>query len=506
MISLSNFDNFDKSFLLYLGRINLFILASILKIIFFNRIIYAFRIDCIVNLSIKFIFSMAVWLFLISAVPAKAGLIDSLRCQRDTSILYALHVPEIVPDSKGLIYILDPAGRAMTAIQKFQLIAENRGYFLVCSYSSFNSTIRHNQEVFEIVMDDLSHRYQYPQSQLLLAGFSGGSRAAFAIAENANNRVRGVIGCGSGLPPNTVIKRKLNFAYVGIIGEEDMNFYEMYDLNTRMEEIHTPSHFLYFQGGHSWPPVTYLRLAVLWFELQNMQSHQVKDSFFIEHYYERYLQTLRNSNSLREAEINIKSFDEFNRTFSSCRNMEEFIDSLSRFKAEPDIKKAVKKFLEARSTFSDKQRSYLELFRKISNYEYKPEVPEPDTWWISEIRFFNGLIKKKDPEYHLLGIRLRDFIWRMCAEQGSFSFQRGHFLSVIEFDKIWSIAQPESFHPHLRSATCYLQLDSHDRALTELKIAITKGFRNKNYVEEKFNKLGSNKRYQKILNQLSVNN
>ncbi len=128
---------------------------------------------------------------------------------------YSVYQPDGYSNGK-MIYILDPAGRSDLAINKFKLIADQLNIMLICSKDSKNGPIDSNISIFNAVLSDSKERFAYDTLNLILSGFSGGSRAAFRISTYYKNKVLAMIGCGAGTPSNMNIKNDLEIGYVGI--------------------------------------------------------------------------------------------------------------------------------------------------------------------------------------------------------------------------------------------------------------------------------------------------
>ncbi len=46
--------------------------------------------------------------------------------------------------------------------------------------------------------------------------------------------------------------KKVPFAYFGTVGDRDMNYYEMRELEEKLEKARAPHRIVYFEGGHEW--------------------------------------------------------------------------------------------------------------------------------------------------------------------------------------------------------------------------------------------------------------
>ena len=159
-------------------------------------------------------------------------------------------------------------------MKAFRKAAEKYGYILACSNNSRNGPLNDNFNAAGYMLNDLVKRFTLDEKRINVAGFSGGSRFALALA-STNNFIAGVIGCGAGLPNDQSLhpSEKSSFVYYGIAGNRDMNYLEMFDLMTFFND-RTPviPYLRTFDGGHQWPSLEILQEAVEWINLQTMKK------------------------------------------------------------------------------------------------------------------------------------------------------------------------------------------------------------------------------------------
>jgi len=108
--------------------------------------------------------------------------------------------------------------------------------------------------------------------RVYVTGFSGGARAAVDVAYALPGRVTGVIGAGAGFADSQAAVKTVPFAYFGTVGDQDMNYYEMRELDEKLEKAKAPHRVAYFDGGHEWMSPELAGDAVAWMELQAMKS------------------------------------------------------------------------------------------------------------------------------------------------------------------------------------------------------------------------------------------
>ena len=161
----------------------------------------------------------------------KGKIVDSLPIPSNTAESYALYLPTDHNFQKAspVVFIFDPAGRGVAGIKPFVKASEKYGLILVCSNDSRNTAYGENFDIAERWINEVLSRYKIDQKEIYAAGFSGGSRLASTIGV-LSGLFKGVIGCGAAFSANPAQApyAKDHFNFVGIIGDLDMNYQEMF--------------------------------------------------------------------------------------------------------------------------------------------------------------------------------------------------------------------------------------------------------------------------------------
>ncbi len=218
---------------------------------------------------------------LLSAVPAPAAdfprgqIVDKVAVADTPSQSYALYLPSGYTPEKlwPVLYMLDARGNALVPLGRFQTAAERFGWILVSSYNSRSDTQDDpNSPAMTAMWNDAVKRFSIDGRRVYATGFSGGGRAAVAMAYDLPGRVAGVIDVGAGFPNSQPPTKKVPFLYFGTVGDRDMNYYEMRELEQKLESTKSPHRIVFFAGGHEWMSPDIAGEAVAWLELQAMKS------------------------------------------------------------------------------------------------------------------------------------------------------------------------------------------------------------------------------------------
>ena len=207
--------------------------------------------------------------------PAPGSLTERLVCREKPDQAYALFLPTGWAGDRPtpILYLMDARGRALYALERFRAAAESHGWAVASSYNTRSDTKDDpNTPALQAMWNDTHARFAIDGRRTYLGGFSGGGRAAVALALQAPSAVAGVVGCGAGFPDEKTPRRGLRFLYVGTVGDRDFNYDEMRALDAELTAAGASHRLEIFAGGHDWPPPEVAEHAVVWFELGAMRS------------------------------------------------------------------------------------------------------------------------------------------------------------------------------------------------------------------------------------------
>jgi len=206
--------------------------------------------------------------------PSAGTLTERVVCREKPDQAYALYVPEAAGAGRAapILYLLDARGRALLPIERFRAAADSFGWILASSYNSRSDTKDDpNTPALQAMWRDTHARLSLDPPRAYVGGFSGGARAAAALAAQAPREIAGVVACGAGLPDGAS-PRGFPVPWFGTCGDRDFNYLEMRALDAALEKAKAPHRTAFFEGGHDWPPPDVAARAVAWLELEAMRS------------------------------------------------------------------------------------------------------------------------------------------------------------------------------------------------------------------------------------------
>jgi len=200
-----------------------------------------------------------------SREPLPGKVIDTVTCQVHPSYSYALYLPSdfISGQTYPVILAFDPAGRGSLPLRNYHKLAEKYRMIMIGSNDSRNGQPLDKIEfIANVLLDEIRIRWNGEAETTYLTGFSGGSRLSSIIAFYRGG-IKGVIGCGAGLPSFNLLPR-VKADYYGIVGNRDFNYAEMMALHELFDSLGFRNSFQIFEDSHDWPPAEVFNKAVGW--------------------------------------------------------------------------------------------------------------------------------------------------------------------------------------------------------------------------------------------------
>jgi len=140
------------------------------------------------------LFVFCVLMFLCSNIYSQETLvlgkvIDSVPVISTTDETFAIYLPSSFNKNElsPIVFIFDPAARGAVGLSSFIDSSEKYGYILVCSNNSKNGPYERSFNLANNLFNHIFKKFNIDQSNMYLAGFSGGSRLVSTIAVLTNN-------------------------------------------------------------------------------------------------------------------------------------------------------------------------------------------------------------------------------------------------------------------------------------------------------------------------------
>jgi len=235
----------------------------------------------------------------VSSLP-RGQVIEKVVCAARPEESYALYLPSGYTAGRAwpILYVMDPRSRGKLAAERFRPGAEKYGYIVASSNNSLSDgPVEPNVDAMRAMWTDTHGRLTIDDRRIYAAGFSGTVRSCCTLARAVPGTIAGIIGAGAGFPFHEPPRKGDPFVFFGTIGDKDFNYYEMMDLEPRLQEAGIVHRVEIFDGVHQWPPEELATRALGWMEIQAMKAGtRAKDPAIVD---ELWKQTLARA---REAE------------------------------------------------------------------------------------------------------------------------------------------------------------------------------------------------------------
>ncbi len=219
-------------------------------------------------------------LLLAAQAPAASDLprgkvVEKVVCAADPKESYVLYLPSGYTPGRAwpILYVLDPRSRGTLGAELFRPAAEKYGYILASSNNSLSdSDVDQNVEAMQAMWSDTHARLAIDGRRVYGAGFSGTVRSLTRLARLAPGSFAGILGASAGFPFQEPPKKGDPFVFFGTAGDKDFNYYEMMELEPRLQEAGIVHRIEIFDGIHQWPPEELATRALGWMEIQAMKA------------------------------------------------------------------------------------------------------------------------------------------------------------------------------------------------------------------------------------------
>ncbi|MEM8998622.1 MAG: hypothetical protein AAGB24_00025 [Bacteroidota bacterium] len=338
--------------------------------------------------------------FLCAQDPIKKGrILDSLPILGSADESYSVYLPQSFDKNEHspIIFVFEPRARAKMGILPFTEAADNYGIIIVSSNDSKNGPFEQNFKTAENLFATIFQKYKIDRDNIFLAGFSGGSRLATAIAV-MTNEFTGVIACGAGFSPSPLhIPSTQDFLYVGLCGNKDMNLREMLVNRSFLGKLDFKNTLFSFEGRHEWPKQKEITRAIDWLFLQQrIKNNTIKPNMLVKLFEKQKLQTQRfeQNNQLLFA---IENYERILETYQGLINTDSLKTVYHKLLKSKNYKAREKSFTKALTIELKLVEKFVEKFDTCFN---KPKNTEL-SWWKKEAQklkeqYVNGNIEMRN--------------------------------------------------------------------------------------------------------------
>jgi dienelactone hydrolase len=414
--------------------------------------------------------------------PQPGIISNKIACKTNPQQTYALYLPEGYSSSRKwpLVAAFDPGARGNIPVEQFKIAADRYGYIVCGSNNSRNGPIQRSAEAAKAMLEDVGARFSIDSKQVYLTGFSGGARAATAIASWLKDQIVGVIGCGAGFAVGLEPSSSLPFIFYGTIGTDDFNFPEMKQLDRALAASGAIHHVEVFEGGHSWAPPDVCVKAIEWMELQAMKSkRRTQDDQFID----RLLNSAEEAAKANESNGRVYeaylAYSGIAVDYKGIRDVSDFEKKAATLKDSKPVKQALSREHDQETEQMRRSSELFDLKSKALRWSNDPSAQQP--FLIDLKRVISDLKRKSDAKEGVercLARRVLNQYTIRSFEQSMALMQSKNFDQAVANLAIDAEAMPDNWRVWYNLACAASLNGDKRRALDALNKAVQKGFSN----------------------------
>lgn len=399
-------------------------------------------------------------------------------CRSDTTQSYEVYLPSYYNAQQKwpVIYVFDPHGDGLFAVDHFKYAAEKYGFLIAGSNNSRNGlqTLDHT---LDVLVNDVQQNYPINPNRQYAAGFSGGGRVSVMLATKYN--IKGIITCGAGMSGFNPQTSSSKFDIYAIAGREDFNHDEVMAIQEQFANTDWRFITTAFDGGHNWPSDYLLSKAVLWFQLNGMKDNLIpKDEDLQE-------QTLDSMKSSIDYHLKEGSYIE---AYNECRN------GISTFNGLLSTKKLEKK-LEAIQTqdgyINETQRNeQFKLMEAQLKNQYIQSFNTKDIdWWKKELpEIVNKTKTSGDLQTRQMYSRIKGFLGIVCYSFTAKNINENNIELANKCIVIYETLEPQNPDCFFYKALLLDKENKSKEAADTLKKSISLGFKETSKIKSSFSK------------------
>jgi hypothetical protein len=424
----------------------------------------------------------------------KGKIINKVICKDDQTLSYCLYLPSDYNPEKNspVLFCFDPHGDGTLPVLLFKDAGEKYGYIIIgsnnCKNGLQSETIKH---IIDVLLLDTKTKIAVDPRRIYLAGFSGGARIASFVALNYGI-AKGLIACSAGFDPSQGYG---TFDIISIAGSEDMNYLEMRQMESALNNWPGKHQLFIFPGKHGWPPKTILEQSVVSFELFAMRDKLVARNDTI----------VNNFISTADYEINrlirYHNFDSLACAYRLLHNTIYIAEGLNDMTTIQDEKKNLEQNKDLMNYIESEKSIEITEAQKQDEYS-KAYTTRGLNWWTAEISKLNTRANKASKSSEKQSAkRLLAYVSLMSFSYVNTALNQQNWEAASVFVQIYGMADPENPDCHYFTACLYANTGKEQKAIDELKKSIALGFGDRNKLENDplLGKLREQRGFEKLL-------
>lgn len=393
----------------------------------------------------------------------------------DTTQSYELYLPSGYNNKKKwpVIFMFDPHGSGILAVENGKEAAERYGYIVAGSNNSKNG-IQNFTAITDALFADVLKRNPVDESRIYVAGFSGGGRVASSLALSSA-KVRGIITCSAGLPSFDPLSAPRKFEIYATAGKHDFNYDEVAAISKMLDQTDWRHLVTSFDGGHAWPPVSFINQAVAWFNINAMRDKLIPTD-------KQFLRQIHDEILIKTEQL--LASGQFISAANGCSNGIAELDELYNIKM---LRKKLESIQKMKEYGLEKQKEEKVKFTelKLRDAYMQNLTIQNVTWWTNEINSLKDRIAhEKDSLNRQMYSRVIGFLGIVCYSYTARAINSGDYSTAEKCLDVYQLAEPKNPDCYFFKSLLFDKQNKSKEAAENLAIAIKLGFSDSSKMKE----------------------
>ena len=408
----------------------------------------------------------------------KGMVVDSIKVNDTLSETYALYLPTSFSNSKKwpVIFLFDPEGRGKSVAQLFKSVAEEQGYLLVSSndISSENELVK-NVEIAARLVSSVSPRLPMDFQQVVVAGALDGAKVATSLPLMFSN-IFGVVAVGNQFLNLDLLDRKDDFAFIGIVGDEQFSVTAMNFTAAALQNKKHLSAVYTYEGASDWPKLEIISSAVGSLSLEAMRNQfRTTDLKLVNELYQadvgRVNRMISNQKMLRAWYL-LELMDEKYDELKDLGEVEQKQNQLRRSRTFLEQRREEEEIMETEDQLKSDFLYYFQEDVETANFENLG-------WWNYQNIKLDSLAQKGGSEGKMAK-RLKDFVKEMAeVTREEFQKKNPELENELIVNMILTIFDSKNYKAYKRIITLSAQDNDFATALFYFEEMLKHGYRDK---------------------------
>lgn len=204
-------------------------------------------------------------------------ILGPLMAKADTGERYATYISRSYDRAHAapLLIVLDPIGRADTALARVERAVERLGWIAMASYDARgDNTPAVNEHIVNVMLNDAFSAFNLDTARIYIAGLAGTGDDAWIFAYGSSGHIPGIISAGAAGPQDSAWQAahrgRPPFDVALMAGNRSFGYDDVIRAAMALRADSAPYRLDVFEGSADWPPQREMEQTLGWLEARAM--------------------------------------------------------------------------------------------------------------------------------------------------------------------------------------------------------------------------------------------